>query len=379
MRAFLPGAVAVEVLRRADRARLGRLEASDSGLFEGVVSEHAPYLLRITWPAGVQETEDPYSFGPVLGEMDLHLFNEGRHFKLAEALGANVTTVDGVRGTRFAVWAPNAERVAVVGDFNTWDLRRHPMRLRHPAGVWELFVPRVAEGMRYKFDILGAGGMRVTQKADPLAKQTEMPPATASVVASPVPFRWCDDEWMRARARRHAPRRVASRSTKSISAHGCGRRTPPRRPRCGTSRSTGLSRISPTWASPMSNSCRWPSTRSAGRGATSAHASTRRPRATARPTSFSLSRQRVARGGIGIIIDWVPAHFPRDEWASRASTARRSTNTKTRARAPTRTGARSSSTSAGTRCRNFLTANALLARSFPRIDGLRVDAVASML
>src|SRR6185503_10079025 len=145
IRAWLPGADAVEVLRRRDRASIGRLVAQGNGLFVGIVSEAAPYLLRIAWPGAVQETEDPYSFGPVLGDLDLHLFNEGRHFELAGAFGANVMTIYGVRGTRFAVWAPNAGRVAVVGDFNTWDTRRHPMRLRHPAGVWELFVPRVAE------------------------------------------------------------------------------------------------------------------------------------------------------------------------------------------------------------------------------------------
>src|ERR1043166_8353275 len=114
VRAFLPGAESVDVLRRRDGARIGRLEASD-GLFQGVVSERTPYLLRIAWPDAVQETEDPYSFGPLLG--------------------ANVLTIDGVRGTRFAVWAPNARRAAVIGDFNSWDARRHAMRLRHSAGI----------------------------------------------------------------------------------------------------------------------------------------------------------------------------------------------------------------------------------------------------
>ena len=128
----------------------------------------------------VRETGPVVCAIEILGDIDLHLFNEGRHFKLAEALGANVMTIDGVRGTRFAVWAPNAGRVAVVGDFNTWDTRRHPMRLRHGAGIWEPFLPRVAEGTRYKFDIIGAGGVRTPQKADPLAQQTELPPATAS-------------------------------------------------------------------------------------------------------------------------------------------------------------------------------------------------------
>ena len=136
VRVFLPNAHAVEVLRRGDHALVGRLErVAPDGLFEGPVDDTAPYLLRISWPGAVQETEDPYSFGPVLGELDLHLFNEGRHFEMAAAFGANVMTFEGVRGTAFSVWAPNARRVSVVGDFNTWDPRRHPMRLRYPAGV----------------------------------------------------------------------------------------------------------------------------------------------------------------------------------------------------------------------------------------------------
>ena len=112
----------------------------------GALDSAEPYLLRISWPGAVQETEDPYSFGSLLGELDLHLFNEGRHFELASHLGANVVTIDGVTGVRFAVWAPNARAVSVVGDFNTWDPRRNPMRLRYPAGVWELFIPRLAAG-----------------------------------------------------------------------------------------------------------------------------------------------------------------------------------------------------------------------------------------
>jgi len=184
IRAFAPGAEQVEVLARSDGRSLGRLAPTmPSGLFAGRVSSDEAYLLRIIWPGAVQETEDPYSFGPILGDLDLHLFNEGRHFELAAHLGANVVTIDGVSGVRFSVWAPNARAVSVVGDFDTWDPRRHPMRLRYPAGVWELFVPRLAAGTRYKFAIVGPDGWRQPLKSDPLARATEMPPATASVVA----------------------------------------------------------------------------------------------------------------------------------------------------------------------------------------------------
>src|SRR5215472_5257289 len=205
IRVFAPGALAVEVASRAGGLPLGRLApAAPHGLFVGGSDSAEPYLLRIGWPDAVQETEDPYSFGPLLGELDLHLFNEGRHFELASHLGAGVITIDGVRGVRFAVWAPNARAVSVVGDFNTWDPRRHPMRLRYPAGVWELFIPRLTPGTRYKFAIAGPDGARLPFKADPLARATEPPPATASVVADPTPHEWHDETWMQQRARRHA-------------------------------------------------------------------------------------------------------------------------------------------------------------------------------
>jgi 1,4-alpha-glucan branching enzyme len=205
IRAFLPGAREVKALRRADQSHLATLEATDeSGLFEGLVADPSPYLFRIRWPQAVQETEDPYSFGLLLGDMDLFLFNEGRHFELGKTFGAQSAAVDGVNGVRFAVWAPNAARVAVVGDFNSWDRRRHPMRLRHKSGVWELFVPRVAAGSRYKYDILGPGGEAVPLKADPVARQTETPPATASMVAEREDHVWQDYDWMEQRARRQA-------------------------------------------------------------------------------------------------------------------------------------------------------------------------------
>jgi 1,4-alpha-glucan branching enzyme len=205
IRAFLPGAEAVEVMSRATGASLGWLSPTrPEGLFAGIVASDEPYRLRITWPGAVQETEDPYSFGLLLGDLDLHLFNEGRLFELAFTLGANPMVIDGVSGVRFAVWAPNARAAAVVGDFNTWDSRRHPMRLRHPAGVWELFVPRLAAGARYKYALIGPNGERLPLKADPLARATEAPPATASVVADSIPFVWHDDAWMASRGARAA-------------------------------------------------------------------------------------------------------------------------------------------------------------------------------
>jgi 1,4-alpha-glucan branching enzyme len=164
-----------------------------------------PYRLRIQWPGAEQETEDPYSFGLLLGDLDLHLLSEGRHFELARCLGAQSLTIESVPGVRFAVWAPNARRVAVVGDFNSWDRRRHPMRVRYGSGVWEIFVPRVAPGSYYKYDILGPDGAKLPWKADPVARQTEPPPGTASIVPRPDDYRWHDETWVAARGQRQAP------------------------------------------------------------------------------------------------------------------------------------------------------------------------------
>ena len=183
VRTFQPGASAVEVVAREGGRRLAVLQpVGAAGLFSGAIAEATPYVLRIDWHGTVQETEDPYSFGLVLGDLDLHLFAEGAHWKLAERFGAQPARMDGVDGVAFSVWAPNARRVSVIGDFNMWDGRRHPMRLRVEAGVWELFVPRLRPGARYKFEVVGADGA-TTQRADPLARSAEPPPATASMVS----------------------------------------------------------------------------------------------------------------------------------------------------------------------------------------------------
>jgi 1,4-alpha-glucan branching enzyme len=203
IRAYLPGAATVEVLRRSDGVQIALLEhGCEPGLFEGFLEDRCPYRFRIQWPDTIQEIEDPYSYALQLGELDLHLFNEGRHFQLAHALGAQAVVIDAVPGVRFAVWAPNASRVAVVGDFNSWDRRRHPMRVRHGAGIWELFIPRVSVGSRYKYDILGTDGIPVPWKADPVARQTETPPSTASVVPEVDAHRWTDGDWMATRSGR---------------------------------------------------------------------------------------------------------------------------------------------------------------------------------
>ena len=202
IRAYLPGALKVEVLDKDSGEERGELTATETpGLFVGHFAQARPYLLRTRWAGGEQVAEDPYSFGQLLGEMDLYLFAEGNHRDLSSCLGAQLQTVDGVDGVRFAVWAPNARRVSVVGDFNVWDGRRHPMRLRHPSGVWELFIPRLQAGELYKYEILGAHGI-LPLKADPMALATSLPPDTASKVAAPLQVDWQDHEWMSGRRER---------------------------------------------------------------------------------------------------------------------------------------------------------------------------------
>lgn len=205
IRAYLPGALSVHVLARDGGEELGELQPTATpGLFVGHFDRAQAYLLRTRWAGGEQVAEDPYSFGPLLGEMDLYLFGEGNHRDLSSCLGAQLTTVDGIDGVRFAVWAPNARRVSVVGDFNVWDGRRHPMRIRYPSGVWEIFIPRLGAGEGYKYEILGAHGI-LPLKADPVALATQMPPDTASKVASPLKIEWQDDEWMQHRRERQLP------------------------------------------------------------------------------------------------------------------------------------------------------------------------------
>lgn len=376
VRSFLPGAQSVEVLRRGDRSSLGILSTGEiTGLFEGRVAEAAPYLLRIQWSTGIQETEDPYAFGPLLGELDLHLFNEGRHFRLADALGANVVSVDGTLGVRFAVWAPNAERVSVIGDFNSWDDRRHPMRLRFPSGIWELFIPRVTSGVRYKFDIIGAGGMRVADKADPVAQQAEPTPGTASIVARPPAWRWSDDEWMARRAERQSSGapisiyEVHAGSWMSVDQGGAvwdllvDRLVP-------YVADMGFTHIEllPVTEHPFGGSWGY---QPLGLFAPAARYGL--------PEGFARFVDAAHAAGIGVLLDWVPAHFPTDPHG-----LARFDGTALYEHLDPREGFhRDWNTfiyNFGRReVQGFLIASALHWLERYHVDGLRVDAVASML
>ncbi|ABM52676.1 carbohydrate-binding module 48 family protein [Burkholderia mallei NCTC 10247] len=246
VRTLLPGALRVRAIA-AGGGVLGELRQVDpAGCFAGALpdgqerGEQPRYRLSIDWPDARQDVEDAYAFGTLLDEDALARFAAGDPRAALACLGARALDMDGVPGVRFAVWAPGASRVSVVGDFNGWDARRHPMRLRRPWGVWELFVPRIGAGERYKFALRARDGAALPLKADPCACRTEAPPRTASIVAdldALERFGWHDDAWLR--ARRSISRTRRCRSTKSIRNRGCASRPRAIAARRGTSSRSG--------------------------------------------------------------------------------------------------------------------------------------------
>ncbi|HEV7268686.1 MAG TPA: 1,4-alpha-glucan branching protein GlgB [Falsiroseomonas sp.] len=379
LRSFQPGARAVTALAREGGAELGRLEpVHPAGLFAGRVARPGtPYRLRIEWAGGaVQETEDPYAFGLLLGPLDLHLFAEGRHMELARVFGAQAMEVDGVAGVRFAVWAPTARRVSVVGPFNAWDGRRHPMRKRAEAGVWELFVPRLRAGETYKYEIIGPDGSVLPLKADPLAQRTEAPPATASRVADPAPFPWTDEAWMARRAERQAP--DAPISVYEVHAASWWRDAEGASPDWDRladrlipyARDLGFTHLEfmPIMEHPFGGS--W------GYQPLALFAPSAR---FGPPAGFARFVDRAHAAGLGIILDWVPAHFPSD-----AHGLYRFDGTPLYEHADPREGFHRDWNTAiynfgRHEVRGFLLASAMHWIEHFHVDALRVDAVASML
>ncbi|MCI3208081.1 MULTISPECIES: 1,4-alpha-glucan branching protein GlgB [Pandoraea] len=390
VRAFLPGAlaVAVEPVAADDAQTIPMHRIHADGLFAGSLptrsdatdDAHAPpgYRLHVDWPGARQITADPYAFGLLLGDLDLHLLREGRHWHIGDCLGAHPMAVNDTAGVRFAVWAPNASRVSVVGDFNGWDGRRHAMRLRHDAGVWELFVPHLTADERYKFEVRTANGIVLPLKADPLARMTEVPPATASRVASDAPFVWHDDVWLAERARRVAPEAPIS-----IYEVHAGSWLP--READGSSSShwdaladrlipyvhaMGFTHIEflPVTEHPFAGS--W------GYQPLSLYAPTAR---FGDPAGLARLVDRAHCAGLGVILDWVPAHFPSDVHG-----LAHFDGTALYEHADPREGFHQDwKTSVYNLGRhevvNFLIGSALdWLRRF-HVDGLRVDAVASML
>lgn len=377
VRTFQPGAEKVSLIARNDGRALGTLEGA-GGLFVGCPAENVAYRLRIAWPGGaVQETEDPYSFGTVLGDLDLHLFGEGRHWGLGHVFGAQPRMMDDVEGVAFSVWAPNARRVSVVGDFNNWNGRRHPMRLRHGAGIWELFVPRLGVGARYKYEIAGADGS-TSQRADPLARATEAPPATASVVAATPDFRWTDADWLAERTARQRP--DAPISIYEVHAASWVR---PEGNHEGTLDWRGLTERLIPYVADMGFThveflpiMEHPFGGSWGYQTLSQFAPSAR---FGRPEDFARFVDACHRAGIGVILDWVPAHFPTDPHG-----LAHFDGTHLYEHADPREGFHQDWNTLiynlGRReVAGFLLASALWWIETFHVDGLRVDAVASML
>ncbi|WP_330115455.1 1,4-alpha-glucan branching protein GlgB [Pseudomonas sp. JS3066] len=309
VRAWLPGAESVELLDAVDQSPLGTMVRADpEGLFEGLMAEPRKYLLRIQWPDAEQITEDPYAFGPLLGDLDLYLFAQGNHHELGSCLGAQVMKQDGIPGVRFAVWAPNARRVSVVGDFNAWDGRRHPMRRRYPAGIWEIFIPRLEPGERYKYEILGAEGL-LPLKADPVGLAGEPPPATSSRVTGALAFEWQDQEWMDRRKVAQQPGQPLAIYELHAGSWQWIEERPPSWAELADRLipyilEVGFTHIElmPIMEHPFGGS--W------GYQPLSLFAPTAR---LGSPEDFAAFVDACHRAGIGVILDWVPAHFPADE------------------------------------------------------------------
>ena len=381
VRAFLANAAQVEVVatheKKLPRFKLQRVH--ESGLFEGVsaaVTRVYAYDLVITDHEGQRrQTRDGYSFFPTLGESDLYLFGKGDERRIYDKLGAQLRTIDGVAGTSFAVWAPNAQRISVVGEFNGWDGRYHPMRLLGGSGVWELFLPGVGEGAHYKYEIKEAAGT-VALKTDPYGYFFEAAPKNASIVWNNQKFVWSDDEWIRQR-RALDPLRtpisvyevhLGSWLKKNV-AESLGYREIAA-PLVKYLQQIGFTHVE---FLPVSEHAYYPSW---GYQVTGFYSPTSRY---GTPDDFQYLVNTLHRAGIGVIVDWVPAHFPRDTWA-----LAQFDGTALYEHADPRQGAHQDW---GTlifnfgrhEVRNFLTANALFWCDRFHIDGLRVDAVASML
>ncbi len=306
IRSFVPGA------ERLAASGVKLTLRDPAGLFETLLppgSERRPYRLEAENAHAAWSLEDPYRFGPVLGPMDDYLFAEGTHQHLYARLGAHPVTHEGVNGIHFAVWAPSAQRVSVVGDFNAWDGRRHQMRLRIDSGVWEIFAPDLAPGAVYKYEIIGANNALLPLKADPVGQLAELRPSTASVVAGPLAHTWTDDPWLEARPKadqRRAPISIyevhlgswqRGEANRFLTYDELADRLIPYAKDLGFTHLQFL----PVSEHPLDAS--W------GYQPIGLFAPTRR---FGDPDGFARLIDRAHAAGLGVLVDWVPAHFPTD-------------------------------------------------------------------
>ena len=374
--AIAPGAAELAAVVDGQSHALGRI---DGPVFSGKVAGNKPYRLRGTDPDGrVWEYEDAYRFGPVLSADDEYFISEGTHERLWQALGAHPTRIDGVDGTHFAVWAPSARRVSVVGEFNAWDGRCHSMRRRGTSGVWEIFVPGIADGQPYKYEIRGPDGVVQPLKADPVAFRATHPPMTSSVVSDIAGYGWTDDDWMQSR-------RTRNRRDQPISVYevhlGSWRRLQGDKNRPLSYRELAEELVA--YACDMGFThlellpvSEFPFDGSWGYQPIGLYAPTIR---FGPPHEFRDLVNAAHRAGLGVILDWVPGHFPTD-----AHGLGRFDGTPLYEYADPREGFHMDWNTliynyGRTEVQNFLVANALFWLEEYHVDGLRVDAVASML
>ncbi len=380
-RALIPDAAKIELSPTHEKSKptlvLERITGTD--IFEGVSHKAKSvyaYDLTITTKDGQKrQTRDAYSFLPTLGETDLFLFGQGNELRIYDKLGSHLRRIDGVPGTSFAVWAPNAQSVSVIGSFNGWDGHTHPMRLLGASGVWELFIPGIGEGALYKYEIHDSHG-NLLVKTDPFATFSELPPKQASIVWDVEKFQWNDGTWMEARAKRDCLREPISvyevhlgSWRKKNAAESLGYREAASQ-LVEYVKNLGFTHVE---FLPIAEHAYYPSW---GYQVTGFYAPTSRY---GTPEELQFLINAFHNAGIGVIVDWVPAHFPRDEWA-----LAKFDGTALFEHEDPRKGAHQDW---GTlifnygrhEVRNFLTANALFWCKRYHIDGLRVDAVASML
>ena len=374
----VPGGIAFRALRPFARAvsvviggKRTALVSEGDGLFSGVLPLDAvpEYTLHVAYEGGEQETHDPYRFLPALGELDLHLIREGRHEELWQALGAQPMTHEGVTGTRFTVWAPNAQGVRVATDFTHWDGTQFPMRSLGASGVWELFLPGVGEGTAYKFEIHSRYGHRFL-KADPMARRCEEPPNTASIVTASH-YEWGDADWMTHRADtpvHEAPLSVYEVHLASWRPGLTYRQLAEELPAYVKDLGFTHVELMPVAEHPFHGS--W------GYQVTGFYAPTSR---LGTPDDFRFFVDACHRAGIGVIMDWVPAHFPKDDWALARFDGEPLYEPGDDRRAEHPDWGTYEFDFGRTEVRNFLVANAVYWCEEFHIDGLRVDAVASML
>ncbi|HYD67707.1 1,4-alpha-glucan branching protein GlgB [Azospirillum sp.] len=382
VRTFLPGATRVWVIDAATGEPAAEMDLlHPDGFFAALMPDRTQrfrHRLRVEYPLATVEHEDAYRFAYVLGELDIHLLAEGTHLRAYERLGAHPREIDGVPGVAFAIWAPNARRVSVVGDFCDWDGRRLPMRKRVEAGIWEIFVPHVQAGQRYKFEIKGPGGDLLPLKADPYAFQSEMRPLTASVVHGLPHFEWTDEVWLQTRGKvggRESPisiyevhlgswARVPEEDNRFLTYDELAERLIPYVKEMGFTHVELL----PITEHPFDGS--WGYQPIGLYAPTSRHGG---------PEAFKRFVDACHREGIGVLLDWVPGHFPTDPhglgWFD---------GTHLYEHADPRQGFHMDWNTLiynfGRReVANFLLGNALFWLDHYHLDGLRVDAVASML